>query len=106
VIVEQRTYTMSPPKLKAWVDLYEQYGLPLQNKYLGGLIGFFVTEIGTLNQVVHFWKYDSLAERERRRAEMIKDPAWPEFLKRSAELGATISQESKIMVPTSFSPIK
>ena len=106
MIVEHRTYTLHPSKRKAWIDLYEQYGLPLQNKYLGGLVGFFVSEIGPLNQVVHIWKYDSLAERERRRAEMVKDPGWAEFVRRSAELDATVSQESKILTPVSFSPIR
>ncbi|MCP4615443.1 MAG: NIPSNAP family protein [Bradyrhizobium sp.] len=104
--VDHRTYTLKPLKLPKWLALYEQYGLPVQTKYLGNLIGFFQGEIGTLNQVVHLWGFDDLNERQRRRAEMGKDPAWHEFLRRNEELGALMHQESKILIPVSFSPIK
>ena len=89
-----------------WIALYEQYGLPVQQKYLGNLIGFFQTEIGSLNQVIHLWGFDDLNERQRRRAEMAKDPAWHDFMRRNEELGALINQESKIVIPVGFSPIK
>jgi hypothetical protein len=106
MIIDHRTYTLVPLKLGKWLELYEQYGLPVQQKYLGNLIGFFQTDIGTLNQVVHLWGFDDLAERQRRRAEMAKDPAWHEFLRRNEELGALRHQENKIVVPVRFSPIQ
>ena len=89
-----------------WIALYEQYGLPVQQKYLGNLIGFFQTEIGSLNEVIHLWGFDDLNERQRRRAEMAKDPAWHDFMRRNEELGALMNQESKIVIPVGFSPIK
>jgi len=106
MIVDHRTYQLHPHKLRAWLELYERYGLPVQKRHLGRLIGFFVSEIGPLNQVVHLWSYESLADRATRRAEMAKDPDWADFLKRNAELAALQSQESKILTPTSFSPLK
>ena len=39
-------------------------GIPI----LGRLIGYFQTEIGDLNHVVHLWAYDSLEDRAARRA--------------------------------------
>ena len=89
-----------------WLALYEELALPVQQKYLGNLIGFFQTEIGTLNQVVHLWGFEDLNERQRRRAEMAKVPAWQEFLVRNEELGALVHQENKIIVPVKFSPIQ
>lgn len=106
MIIDHRTYTLRPLKLGKWLALYEQLALPVQLRYLGNLIGFFQTEIGTLNQVVHLWGFDSLEERQRRRAEMAKDPDWLEFLRQNEELGALMHQEDKIIVPVSFSPIK
>lgn len=106
MIIDHRTYTMHPLKLGKWLDLYETYALAVQLKHLGNLIGFFQIEIGTLNQVVHLWGFDDLAERSRRRAEMAKDPAWAEFLRLNEELGALMHQENKIVIPTGFSPIK
>jgi hypothetical protein len=104
--VDHRTYNLKPLKLGKWLALYEEAALPVQLKYLGNLIGFFQSEIGTLNQVVHLWGFDDLNERQRRRAEMAKDPAWLDFLRRNEELGALVHQESKILVPVRFSPIK
>jgi hypothetical protein len=89
-----------------WLALYEEVGLPVQLRHLGNLIGFFQNEIGTLNQVVHLWGFDDLNDRQRRRAEMAKDPLWHEFMRRNEELGALMHQESKIVTPVRFSPIK
>ncbi|MEH2506562.1 hypothetical protein V1290_005373 [Bradyrhizobium sp. AZCC 1578] len=106
MIIDHRTYTMHPLKLGKWLKLYEEFGLPVQLRHLGNLIGFFQTEIGPLNQVVHLWGFDTLEERQRRRAAMAIDPDWQEFLRRNEELGALLYQEDKIVMPVSFSPIK
>lgn len=106
MIIDHRTYTFHPLKMGKWLALYEELGLPVQQKHLGGLIGFFQTEIGTLNQVVHMWGFSDLNDRQARRAEMAKDPDWHEFLRRNEELAALMHQESKIVVPVGFSPIR
>jgi hypothetical protein len=105
MIVEIRTYAMHPGKTGAWLDYYEKNGLPVQLRMLGKLIFMGSTEIGPLNQVVHVWTYNSLAEREQKRAAMGKDPAWHAYLK-NAPPGMIVSQESKILNPAGFSPLK
>lgn len=102
MIVEQRTYTMKPLRAPEFLALYERLALPLQRQYLGNLIGFFVTEVGPLNQVVHLWGFASLAERERRRAAMENDPGWAVYRKALRELDAIESQESKLLRPVVF----
>jgi len=106
MILELRTYTAHPGKTAAWLEYYEKNGLALQQKYLGRLVGFFTSEIGTLNQIVHMWAFDSFADRERRRKELAQDPAWQAFLKNNPQPPLLISQESQILNPTSFSPLK
>ncbi len=49
MIVEERTYTMQPGKAAEWLAFYGERGLPIQQRLLGRLIGFFTSEIGTLN---------------------------------------------------------
>jgi len=105
VIVDIRTYTTLPGKLNAWLALYEADGYPIQVKHLGEPVGFFQSEVGEQNQVVHIWKYASMAEREQKRGAMYKDPAWLAYLKKSAEAGYMQHQENKVMKSTSFSPL-
>lgn len=104
MIIEERTYTVQPGKAKEWLDFYEKMGWPIQQRYLGRCLGFFVTEIGTLNQIVHLWVYDSLAHRERARAEMANDPGWPAFI--NGQPRVVLQQESRILKPASFSPLQ
>lgn len=104
MIVEQRTYTFKPGNMVPWLKAYEEEGLPIQNRVLGGLIGFFRTELGTLNQTVSLWRYDSLAEREARRAALAEDPEWQAFLPKAASL--IERQEVAILVPVDFSPLQ
>ena len=70
MVIDHRTYTFHPLKMPKWLALYEEYGLPVQLKHLGNLIGFFQNEIGTLNQVVHLWGFDGLDDRQRIRPGM------------------------------------
>ncbi|MDX6511028.1 MAG: hypothetical protein QOE36_532, partial [Gaiellaceae bacterium] len=76
----------------------------IQQRHLGDLVGAFTVDIGDLSSIVHLWSYDSLGERERRRAELQKDPAWQDFLKRLQPLLHV--QKNRILVPTAYSPLK
>jgi|SRR5579859_4039242 len=106
MIFDLRIYTMHPGKAASWLKLYEQYGLPVQRKHLGEPVMFSTTEVGPLNQVIHLWKFESQGDREKRREAMAADSGWPEYLKRSAELGAIASQENRILKAASFSPLR
>ena len=105
MIVELRTYTIKPLRTGDFLAVYERLALPLQKKYLGRLIGFFVSEVGPLNEVVHLWAFDSLAERERRRAEMEGDPGWADYRNALRELDAIQQQETKLLKSVPFSPV-
>lgn len=103
MIIEKRTYTFHPGKLQEFLALYEQEGLPIHTKYLP-LIGYFVSEIGTLNQVITMWGYASMAERDDKRAKLYADPAWIAFAPKTTPFIQTM--ETMILRPTGFSPIR
>lgn len=102
MIVELRTYTVKPLHAGDFVQLYERLALPLQKRYLGHLIGFYVSEVGPLNQIVHLWGFDSLAERERRRKEMEADPAWSVYRNALRDLDVLLQQETKLLRSVAF----
>lgn len=104
MIVDIRTYNVVPRRMKAYLAAFEQLGLPILRKHLGEPLGYFVIEHGELNQVVHLWGYDSLAEMERLREVRNADPAWDEYL--ASTDGMLISQSNKIGRPAAWSGIR
>jgi hypothetical protein len=104
MIVEMRTYTFHPGAAAKFFNLYEAKALDLQRSTLGNLIGYFTSEIGELNKTVHLWGYESLDERQRRRAALAADDDWRAFVAEILPLLA--KQESRILLPTGFSPIR
>jgi hypothetical protein len=104
VIVEERTYHIITGRLPEVVRLYAEEGTEIQQRILGNLIGAFTVDIGDLSSIVQLWGYDSLAERERRRASLQADEAWRAFLPKIQPLIHT--QRNRILIPTSFSPLQ
>ena len=106
MIIDHRTYTFRPGTLRKWLAKYESEGLAIQKKYLGEFLGMFTTDIGNLHQVVFMWGYESLGDRETRRAAMEADPDWARFIQEIWGLDAIEAQKIKVLRPVSFSPIR
>lgn len=102
MIVDHRVYTLKPGQVAPFLELFEREALPLYQRYCGRLIGYYVAESGTLNQVVHLWAYESVADRESRRGDLYADPAWAAFLAQALPL--MMAQESRLLRPAPFSP--
>ncbi len=104
MIIDHRTYNVCHGQINTYIDMFESIGLPIQLKHLGNLIGYFETTIGPINQVIHLWGYENLADMEARRAARDADPDWAVYKKKTA--GMLLSQENKIVTPAPFSPIR
>ena len=104
MIVDHRTHELQPGRLRDFRALSEKDGLPVQEKHLGNLVGFFTTEVGNVNEIVHIWGDEDLANRTKHRAARAADPAWQAYLQKSR--GFTKHMNNKILVQTSFSPTK
>jgi hypothetical protein len=97
VIYEIRTYTLAiqgtPPVEKNWGDAY-----PNRMKY-SPIVGFFHTDVGPLNEVIHIWPYKDLEERRKIREAAATDPGWPpnnnEYI---------TNQRVEVVTPFPFSP--
>jgi hypothetical protein len=104
VIVEERIYTLEVGKVPEYLRLYEQEGLPIQLPILGNLVGYYSSEIGDLNLIVHLWGYESFEERTRRRAELIANDGWKAYIAKVRPW--VLRQENRILIPAPFSPIR
>ena len=104
MIVEQRDYHVITGKLNELVALYADEGIAIQQEHLGGFVGAFTTDIGALSTYTSMWRYDSYAERDRRRAELQARDDWKAFLAKIQPLIHT--QQNRILIPTAFSPLR
>lgn len=102
MILDHRTYTCKPGTIGKHLALYETHGLPVQLKHLGKPVVYAGTDTGDVNTYVHIWPYENAADRETRRAGMMADQAWLDYLQLSADAGYLLSQVNKILKPVSF----
>ncbi|MGO8917857.1 MAG: NIPSNAP family protein [Stellaceae bacterium] len=97
MIIEMRTYQL---RIRSQPEVLKRFGeaMPARLKF-SPLGGFFSTDVGPLNRIIHLWPYANLGEREHIRAEAVKSGAWP------PKVGEFIEHaESKILIPAPFSP--
>ncbi len=95
MLYEMRTYTFSAGGAAEFERGFGE-AVEHRNKY-SQLGGFWRTELGPLNEVVHIWPYDDLNQRGEARAASRKDAHWPP--KHDAEV---LGQVSEILMPAPF----
>ncbi|MFQ5851147.1 MAG: NIPSNAP family protein [Candidatus Binatia bacterium] len=97
-IYEIRTYTYMPGAIPTVLERWQK--VIGERVKLSPLAACWHTAIGPLNQFIHIWPYQDMAERTRIRAECLKIQGWPpptrEFL---------LKQENAIVAPAPFSPL-
>ena len=103
MIVEERIYTLQPGTVQSFMSIVEKDGFEVQKEILGRPAGYFVTEIGPQNQIVHLWAYRDMEERRERRARLVADPRWQAVRPKLTSL--IVSQENKLLLPAKFWPI-
>jgi hypothetical protein len=104
MIYELRTYDVKPGMLNAYLEVFREIGMP-ERAPQNNLVGFWFTEFGALNQVVHIWSYESLDQRTRIRADLMKNPRWAkDFLSKAMPM--LDRMQSVIMNSAPFSPLQ
>ncbi len=76
MIYELRTYTMKPGTAAQAAAHSATVGRDVRGDEYGRLEGYWMTEIGPLNQVMHLWSYADLNERARLRAALSTNERW------------------------------
>lgn len=95
MIHEIRTYTLHP---RVTPEFLKRTAQKVQKRMeYSQLGGFFYTEIGALNQVVHIWPYEDLNHRSEVRKTVVEEGVWPPD---NSEL--VVDQRSDILIPVPF----
>ena len=100
---EIRTYRLKNGAIPGYLKVVGEEGIAIQTRHLGNLVGYFSSEIGPINEIVHIWGFSSLDDRQARRARLMADPAWRAFLPKIRDL--IVTADTKIMTPAPFSPL-
>ena len=104
-VYEMRTYSLQVGKMAEAVRLYTEIGYPLLERagFAQKLVGYFQADTGTLNQLVHLWKFNDDADRRAHWASLYANQ---EFLETFApKLRALLlSQEVKLLIAAPWGP--
>ena len=92
--VEERMYTLRAGTAPEYLKHYTEHGMKVQLKHLPHMVGYYFSETGPQNLVVHLWAYDDLNQRERCRAALSADPGWQAYLPKIRPL--MITQDTRI----------
>lgn len=101
-LYELRTYKIVVGKLQEVLALYETEGWPALDPHKDKLVGYFVGDVGGMNELVHLWKYEDDADR---RAHWASVYANERFMAFAAKLRPNlVSQENKLMMAAPWGP--
>ena len=102
-LFEVRTYTFFVGKLSEAVELYRTEGWPALQKHAPNyLIGYFVGDVGALNELVHLWKFEDDADRRRFWAGVFADETFMNFAKKLRPL--IRKQQNKLLLEAPWGP--
>lgn len=100
---EERTYTLHPGTLAAFVATFREKAMPVYTALGFAMVGYFTVDIGTLNQVVFINRWPDLDARQDIYRRAAASAEWKAYL--ATNQARIVQQESRFLVPTDFSPL-
>jgi hypothetical protein len=94
-LVDHRVYTIALRKMPEFLEVFHRLAMPVLLETLGHPLGFYTSVVGPLNQFVHLWGYDDLADYERRCRARDSHPAFDAYLAASGHL--ITAQETRLI---------
>ena len=106
MIYEMLTYEAIPGKMKALVERYGIHHLEMYKRHGVGFVGSWTDDVGTTNRFTAMLSYESMADREQKRAMISKDSSWKQELQEGRdEVGIVVERtHNSILVLTPYSP--
>ena len=96
-----RTYDIAMGKTPEYMAAVREVALPVRESYGVKLAGWYYTDIGALNKVVHIWAYRDYTHFEEAREAFRTDERWlNDYVPRVK--GIVLRQENQIMRASDF----
>ena len=104
MLYDFRMYTFKPGSVPDYMAAVEELAVPIRQKYGIKLAGWFYSDVGMLNQVVHIWAYNNEKHLIEGKAQVAADPDWKEkYVPRVG--GLLTAQNVSLMKSTDFAPV-
>ena len=101
MIYDMRTYDIAMGKTPEYMAAVREVALPVRETYGVKLAGWYYTDIGALNKVVHIWAYRDFAHFEEAREAFRTDERWlNDYVPRVK--GIVLRQENQMMRASDF----
>ena len=103
-IYEIRTYSLRVGVLSEVIGYYKELGWPAlkQGGFDKKLIGYFLAETGTINSLIHMWKFDDDSDRRTHWAAIIENDDFMAFAAKFRPLVQT--QEVQLLNEAPWGP--
>jgi hypothetical protein len=103
-LYELRTYTLYVGKMSEAVKLYQELGFPAMQKgeHDKKLLGYFQSDVGTINQIIHLWKFENDADRRESWKSLFANPDFMNFAGKFRPL--VMTQEVKLLLAAPWGP--
>ena len=103
-IYELRTYALRVGVLNEAIGYYKELGWPALQK--GGfdkkLIGYFIADTGTINSLIHMWKFDDDSDRRAHYAALFE---YDDFMAFAAKFRPLVqTQEVQLLTESPWGP--
>jgi hypothetical protein len=104
MIYDFRVYTLRPGATPDYMAAVKEVALPIREKYGIKLAGWYYSDVGDLNQVVHIWGYRDHEHMKEAKAQVNSDPDWRgKYVPRVH--GLIQSQKTYLMLSPDFAPV-
>ena len=101
MIYDMRTYDIAMGKTPEYMAAVREIALPVRESYGVKLAGWYYTDVGALNRVVHIWAYRDYAHFEEAREAFRTDERWVnDYVPRVK--GIVLRQENQLMLASDF----
>ncbi len=103
MIYDMRIYDLKPGSVPEYMAAVQEVALQIRQDHGVKLAGWYYTDIGPLNRVVHIWAYEDYTHFDSARQAVRSDPRWTnDYLPRVR--GLVVKQRDMIMQGADFFP--
>ena len=102
-IYDFRMYTLKPGATPDYMAAVRELALPIRKRYGVKLAGWYYSDVGELNQVVHIWCFQDYAQMEDAKAKIAADPDWTQKYLPWVR-GLIVAQKTYLMLSPDFAP--